>query len=70
MSGVVACEELPAVSVLGQAQLELERAARLFHRARCSVSHTLRIASNAELMVPLPQARCIRIAPCPWGAAR
>ncbi len=70
MPGVIACEHLPAVSVLGKVQLELERATRLFHRAKSGVGHTLRIASEADLLSRLPQARCTRTAPCVWGARR
>lgn len=70
MSGVVACEEPPAVTLLGHAQLELERAKRLFGRARCSVTHTLCIASSMDRIGRLPQARRTRMSPCAWGIRR
>ena len=72
MCGAVACEELPAASLFGHAQLLMQRAHRLFRRTQsCVVSHRLSVTSSTVLMGGLPYAsRRTRMVPSIWGMRR
>jgi DNA-binding winged helix-turn-helix (wHTH) protein len=70
MSAVVVSEELPALSQFGPAQMALERAQRLFRRARYTVTHALRIASGNNLITRVPEGNQTRFVPCAWGVRR
>lgn len=70
MSAVVVSEGLSTISLFGPAQMAMERAYRLFRRARHNVTHTLRIASSNNLITRIPEGNQTRFVPCAWGMRR